>query len=124
MIATNELSALKCKNPEVMKSLVILIAPFAPHVAEELWELLGGEGSVCDAQWPEWNEEYLVENTVKMGVAFNGKTRFEVQFPADADNAAIEQAIRNDERTAKYVEDKKIMKVIIVPKRMVNLVVK
>ena len=124
MIATNELSQLKCQDPEVMKTLVVLIAPFAPHIAEELWQMLGGEGSVCDAQWPEWDEQYLVENTVKMGVAFNGKTRFEVQFPADADNATIEAAIRADERTAKYVEGKQIMKVIIVPKRMVNVVVK
>lgn len=122
MIATNELSQLKCKAPEVMKTLAVLISPFAPHIAEELWEILGGEGSVCDAQWPKWNEQYLVENTMKMGVAFNGKTRFEVQFPADADNAAIEAAIRADERTARYVEGMEIKKVIIVPKRMVNVV--
>ena len=87
-------------------------------------KLLGGTGSVCDAQWPSWNEEYLVESQMKMGVAFNGKTRFEVQFPADATNDVIEQTIRADERTAKYVEGKQIMKVIIVPKRMVNIVVK
>ena len=124
MIATNELSQLKCKNPEVMRQLVILIAPFAPHMAEELWELLGQQGSVCDAQWPDWNEEYLVESQVKLGVAFNGKTRFEIQFPADADNQTIEQAIRADERTARYTEGKQIMKVIIVPKRMVNIVCK
>ena len=124
MICVNELSGLKCKNSEVMKTLVVLITPFAPHIAEELWEQLGGQGSVCDAQWPGWNEEYLVENTAKMGVAFNGKTRFEIELPADADNATIEQTVRADERTAKYVEGKQIMKVIIVPKRMVNLVVK
>jgi len=124
MICRNELSALKCKNRELFKTLTILIAPFAPHIAEELWSMLGGEGSVCDAQWPEWNEEYLVESQVKMGVAFNGKTRFEIQLPADADNAAIEQTVRQDERTAKYVEGKQIMKVIIVPKRMVNIVCK
>ena len=122
MIATNELSQLKCKNPEIMKTMVILIAPFAPHMAEELWEMLGEESSVCDAQWPEWNEEYLVESQVKMGVAFNGKTRFEMQFSADADNAAIETAVRADERTARYIEGMEIKKVIIVPKRMVNLV--
>jgi leucyl-tRNA synthetase len=122
MICVNELSQQKCKSPEVMKTLVILIAPFAPHIAEELWEMLGGEGSVCDAQWPTWNEEYLVESQVKMGVAFNGKARFEIQVAADADNAAIEQLVRADERTAKYVENKPIMKVIIVPKRMVNIV--
>jgi len=124
MICINELSQLKCKNAEVFKTLVILISPFAPHIAEELWEMLGGEGSVCDAQWPEWNEEYLVESQVKMGVAFNGKTRFDISFAADADNATIEATVRADERTAKYVEGKQIMKVIIVPKRMVNLVIK
>ena len=107
-----------------MKQLVILIAPFAPHIAEELWEQLGGEGSVCDAQWPKWNEEYLVESQVKMAVAFNGKARFEVMLPADADNAAVEQAVKADERTAKYTDGKQIVKVIIVPKRMVNIVVK
>ena len=124
MICTNELAQQKCKNKEMLKNLVILIAPFAPHMAEELWEMLGEEGSVCDAQWPEWNEAYLVESQIKMGVAFNGKTRFEVQFPADADNQTIEAAVRADERTAKYVEGKEIMKVIIVPKRMVNIVCK
>ncbi len=124
MIATNELTQLKCKDAEVMKTLVVLIAPFAPHIAEELWEQLGGEGSVCDAQWPKWNEEYLVENQIKMGVQFNGKVRFDMQFPADADNATIEQAVRADERTAKYTDGKQIVKVIIVPKRMVNIVCK
>jgi len=124
MICVNELSQLKCKNADVARTLTILIAPFAPHIAEELWEMLGGEGSVCDAQWPEWNEEYLVESQVKMGVAINGKTRFEIQLAADADNPAIEQLVRGDERTAKYVEGKQIVKVIIVPKRMVNIVVK
>ena len=124
MICTNELTQLKCTNKEVMKTLVILIAPFAPHIAEELWEQLGGKGSVCDAQWPKWNEEYLVENEVKMAVAFNGKARFEVMLPADADNATVEQAVKADERTAKYIDGKQIVKVIIVPKRMVNIVCK
>jgi leucyl-tRNA synthetase len=124
MICINELSQLKCKNPDVLKTLVILISPFAPHIAEELWEMLGGEGSVCDAQWPEWNEEYLVESQVRLGVAFNGKTRFDMAFAADADNATVEAAVRADERTARYTEGKQIVKVIIVPKRMVNLVIK
>ena len=124
MICVNELTQLKCKNRELMKTLTVLIAPFAPHIAEELWSHLGGEGSVCDAEWPKWNEDYLVESQVKMGVAFNGKARYEIQLPADADNATIEQTVREDERTAKYVEGKQIMKVIIVPKRMVNIVVK
>ncbi len=124
MICVNELSQQKCTDREILKTLVVLIAPFAPHIAEELWEMLGGEGSVCDAQWPTWNEEYLVENNVKLGIAFNGKTRFEMEFPADADNATIEQTVRQDERSAKYIGDKQIMKVIIVPKRMVNVVCK
>ena len=124
MICVNELSQQKCKNKEMLKTLVILIAPFAPHIAEELWEMLGEQGSVCNAQWPTWNEEFLVESQAKMGVAFNGKTRFEIQVAADADNAAIEALVRADERTAKYVEDKQIVKIIIVPKRMVNIVIK
>ena len=124
MICTNELTQLKCQNQEVMKTLVVLIAPFAPHMAEELWQQLGGQGSVCDAQWPQWNEEYLVENQIKMGVQFNGKVRFDMLFAADADNATIEATVRADERTAKYTDGKQIVKVIIVPKRMVNIVCK
>ncbi len=124
MICVNELQQQKCKNREVLKTLVVLIAPFAPHIAEELWEMLGGEGSVCDAQWPTWNEDYLVENTVKLGVAFNGKTRFEMEFAADADNKTIQKTVLADEKAAKYIEGKQIIKVIVVPKRMVNVVVK
>ena len=124
MIAVNELQTLKCSNRTVLESLVVLIAPFAPHIAEELWEALGHETSVCDAQWPVFDEKYLVEDTVKMMVAFNGKTRFGIEFPADADNATIEATVRNHEQTPKYVGDKQIMKVIIVPKRMINIVLK
>ena len=123
MICVNELGQLKCHNRELLKSLVILMAPFAPHIAEELWEALGEQGSVCDSKWPTWNEEYLVENSVKLGVAFNGKTRFDMEFPADADNATIQETVLADERSKKYIEGD-IMKVIIVPKRMVNIVFK
>ena len=122
MICVNELAQLKCHNRELLKTLVILIAPFAPHIAEELWEALGEQGSVCDSQWPTWNEEYLVENSVKMGVAFNGKTRFDMEFPADASNDDIQQSVLADERAGKYLEGFSIKKVIIVPKRMVNIV--
>ena len=124
MICVNELTAQKCTNREVMKTLVVLIAPFAPHIAEELWEQLGGEGSVCDTAWPTWDEKYLVESSVTLGVAFNGKTRFEMSFPADADNQSIQAAVLADEKAAKYIEGKQVMKVIVVPKRMVNVVVK
>ncbi|MBQ6652789.1 MAG: leucine--tRNA ligase [Prevotella sp.] len=124
MICVNELSQLKCRNAEVMRTLVRLIAPFAPHIAEELWMQLGGTGSVCDSPWPTWNEEYLVENTVKLGIAFNGKTRFEMEFPADAAGQTIQDNVLADERAQKYTDGKQIVKVIIVPKRMVNIVCK
>ena len=124
MIATNELTQLKCQKRAILEPMVVLIAPFAPHIAEELWEALGHTTSVCDAQWPVFEEKYLVEDTVKMMVAFNGKTRFSIDFPADADNATIEAAARGHELTPKYVEGKQIVKVIIVPKRMINIVIK
>ncbi len=124
MICVNELQQLKCNNREILKTMVILIAPFAPHIAEELWERLGESGSVCDARWPSYNEEYLIENTISLGVAFNGKRRFEMSFPADADNNTIEEAVLHDERAQKYLEGMNIVKVIIVPKRMVNVVFK
>ena len=122
MICVNELAQQKCKSREALKTLVILIAPFAPHIAEEFWEALGEQGSVCDSKWPAWNEEYLVENSVKLGVAFNGKTRFDMEFPADADNDTIQKTVLADERAQKYLEGFEIKKVIIVPKRMVNVV--
>ena len=124
MICVGELSQLKCHNNQLFRQIVILMAPFAPHIAEELWSILGGESSVCDAEWPTWDEQYLVEDSVRLGVAFNGKTRFDMEFPADADNQTIEQAVLADERAPKYIEGKQIVKVIIVPKRMVNIVLK
>ena len=124
MICVGELQQLKCRNRVLLSQLAVLIAPFAPHIAEELWHALGNESTVCDAQWPEFDEKYLVESTVQMGIAFNGKRRFEMQFAADADNTAIEQAVMADERTARYMEGKQVVKVIIVPKRMVNVVIK
>lgn len=124
MICVNELGQLKCHNRSLLANLVVLIAPFAPHIAEELWEALGGRGSVCDASWPQWNEQYLVESTVQLTVSFNGKARFQMDFAADADNATIEQAVLADERSAKYMGGKQVVKVIIVPRKIVNVVVK
>ncbi len=124
MICVNELSQLKCQNKEVGKALVRLIAPFAPHIAEELWEMLGGDGSVCDSEWPTWNEAYLVENEIQLTISFNGKARFQMQFPADADNDAIQTAVLADEKTLKYLDGKQVIKVIIVPKKIVNVVCK
>ena len=124
MICVGEMAQMKCRNRRVLTDLVKLIAPFAPHIAEELWHRLGNDGTVCDAQWPEFDEKYLVESTVQMTVSFNGKARFQMQFAADADNKTIEDAVMADERSAKYIGDKKVVKVIIVPKKIVNIVIK
>ena len=124
MICVNELSQQKCHNLGILRTLVTLMAPFAPHIAEELWHALGEAKSVCDALWPEWKEEYLTEDSMKLSISFNGKTRFTLDFPTDADNASIEKTVLNDEQTQKYTEGKQIVKVIIVPKRIVNIVLK
>ena len=123
MICVNELSALKCGKKEVLEKLVITLAPFAPHMCEELWETMGMTGSVCDAAWPEYNEEYLVENTVNYTVSFNGKARFNMEFAADTAADDIQAAVLADERSAKWMEGKTVRKVIVVPKKIVNIVV-
>ncbi len=124
MICVNELGQQKCHSRDVLRQLVILIAPFTPHIAEELWEHLGEEGSVCDAQWPAWNEEYLKENEIQMTVSFNGKARYQKMFPAEATKEDIEKQTLEDERTAKYLDGKQVMKVIVVPKKIINIVVR
>ncbi|MBP5508243.1 MAG: leucine--tRNA ligase [Prevotella sp.] len=124
MIAVNELTQQRCRNKEILTQLVKLIAPFAPHIAEELWEALGGTGSVCDAAWPEYDEKYLVESQMQLTISFNGKARFQMQFAVDADNATIQEAVLADERSQKYINGKQVMKVIIVPKKIVNVVFK
>ena len=124
MIAVSELSQQKCHSREVLKTLAILIAPFAPHMAEELWETLGGEGSICDAEWPVCNESYLVENEVQLTISFNGKARYQMTFPADASNEDIQKTVLADEKALKYIDSKQIVKVIVVPKKIVNIVIK
>jgi len=124
MIAVNELGQQKCHNHELLKQLTILIAPFAPHIAEELYHLMGGEGTVCDAQWPIYDEKYLVESEMQLTISFNGKARFQMSFPADANNDQIQEAVLNDEKSKKYLEGFQILKVIIVPKKIVNIVLK
>ena len=124
MICTNELTQQKCHNRELLSKVVVTIAPFAPHIAEELWQMLGCEGSVCDASWPEWNEAYLVEDEMQLTISFNGKARYQMTFPADATNEQIEAAVLADERRERYTEGKQVVKVIIVPKRIVNIVIK
>lgn len=124
MICINELGQQKCNNKELLKQLIIVIAPFAPHIAEELWEQMGGSGSVCDAEWPAYNEEYLKENEMKLTVSFNGKARFQMLFAADATNEEIEKTVLANEKSQQYIAGKNIVKVIIVPKKIINIVLK
>ena len=125
MICVNELGQQKCANRELLKKMVIIIAPFAPHMAEELWEQLGGETkSVFDAEWPAWDESYLVENEVQLTVSFNGKARFQMTFPADATKEDIEKKALEDERSQHYIDGKTIVKIIVVPKKIINIVCK
>ena len=124
MVCTNELTQQKCRNLRILRTLVTVLAPFAPHIAEELWEQTGGEGSVCDSEWPTWNEDYLVEDEVQMPVSFNGKARFQINLPATASKEAIIEAAMSDERSQKYLEGKQVVKTIVVPGRIINIVVK
>ena len=124
MIAVGELAQQKCRSKQVLEQLVVLIAPFAPHIAEELWHALGNTTTVCDAQWPVFNPQYLVESEVQLTVSFNGKARFQKKFAADATNDEIQAAVLADEQSKKYLDGKQVVKVIVVPKKIVNVVIK
>ncbi len=124
MIAVGELAQQKCRSKQVLEQLVVLIAPFAPHIAEELWHALGNATTVCDAAWPVFNAQYLVESEVQLTVSFNGKARFQKKFAADATNDEIQAAVLADEQSAKYLDGKTVVKVIVVPKKIVNVVIK
>ena len=124
MIAVGELAQQRCNARAILEPLIVLLAPFTPHIAEELWHLMGHETTVCDAQWPAFNEEYLKEDTVTMGVSFNGKTRFTLDFPTDATKDAIEQEVMQSEQAKKYLEGMQVVKVIVVPRKIVNIVLK
>jgi len=134
MVATSELAQQKCTSRQVLEPLAVLIAPFCPHIAEELWEAMqlngqltienGKSTSVCDAQWPELDEKYLVESTVKVGVQFSGKVRFTMEFPADATKEQMIDMVMNAPESEKYLKDKEVVKQIAVPGRIVNIVVK
>ena len=124
MICVNELSQLKCHNKELLEQVVILLNPFAPHISEELWSLLGHTNSICDAAWPQVNEAYLVEDEQQLTISFNGKARFQMNFAATASSDEIQAITLQDERTIKYIDGKTVVKVIIVPKKIVNIVLK
>ena len=123
MISLNELTQLKCTSRKIMEQYLIVLAPFAPHIAEELWHVLGNETTICDAQWPEYNEEYLKESTIKIAVSFNGKARYTIDVPAEASKEDVEKAALSHENAAKWIEGKTIRKVIVVPGKIVNIVV-
>lgn len=124
MIATNELAQQKCHSKIVLQQLVKILAPFAPHICEELWQQLGGQGSICDTAWPKYEEQYLKDDTMTLSVSFNGKTRFTISLPTDATSEQTEQAALNAPQAAKYLEGHQIMKVIVVKGRIVNIVIK
>ena len=124
MICVNELSQLKCRNKELLEQVVILLNPFAPHITEELWSLLGHTNSICDAAWPQVNEAYLVEDEQQLTISFNGKARFQMNFAATASSDEIQAITLQDERTIKYIDGKTVVKVIVVPKKIVNIVLK
>jgi leucyl-tRNA synthetase len=123
MICVNELSQLKCNKKAILSDLLVCLAPFAPHIAEELWHKLGNEQTICDAKFPELNEEYLKENVFSYAISFNGKSRFVLEFPADASNAEIEKTVLGHPYSQKWLDGKSPRKVIIVPRKIVNIVV-
>jgi leucyl-tRNA synthetase len=124
MVCLNEMTKLGSKSREVKETMAVLIAPFCPHLAEELWQLLGHDTSVCDAKWPEFNDDFLKEDSVKMMVAFNGKARFPMEFPAGVSAADAEKAALANPQSEKWMEGFQVVKVIVVPGKMINVVLK
>jgi leucyl-tRNA synthetase len=122
MIAVNELTEQHCHHRDVLSSLTILLSPYAPHLAEELWELLGNETSVLDAPWPIADTAYLEDDTFSYPVSFNGKMRFNIDLDIQMDIKGVENAVLAHEKTTHYLEGKPIKKMIVVPKRIVNIV--
>ena len=122
MICVNELSGLKCNKRAVLTDLAKVIAPFAPHTAEELWQALGNQTTVCDAAWPKFDENYLKEDSITYSISFNGKTRFTLDFPADATQQQIQDAVLANEKAQGYINGQAIRKVIVVPRKIVNIV--
>lgn len=120
MICLNELGS--CNKRAILEPLTVLLSPFTPHITEELWHLMGNEGSVCDAHYPEFNAEYLVENSFEYPVSFNGKMRFKKSLPLGISNEEIQSLVLADEQTLRYTEGKTPKKVIIVPGKIINIV--
>ena len=124
MVATTELSQQHCRSRHVLEPMVALISPFCPHIAEELWEALGHDTTVCDAEWPKYDEKYLVESTVKMPVQFNGKVRFTLDLPADMQKEEVEKTALAAPESQKYLDGMTVVKTVVVPGRIINIVIK
>lgn len=123
MICVNELTSLKCNKRSILTDLTICLSPFAPHISEELWHKLGNETTIFDAQWPAYNEEYLKEDVFSYAISFNGKTRFTLDFSADATREEIEKSVLEHPNSQKWLNGKTPRKIIIVPKKIVNIVI-
>ncbi|MBP5514026.1 MAG: leucine--tRNA ligase [Bacteroidaceae bacterium] len=124
MVCTTEVTGQHCRSRRILEPMVAMIAPFCPHIAEELWEALGHTTTVCDAQWPEHDEKYLVESTVKMPVQFNGKVRFTLDLPVDMSKEDIEKTALSAPEASKYLEGMQVVKTVVVPGRIINIVIK
>jgi leucyl-tRNA synthetase len=123
MICVNELTALKCNKRVVLSDLVVTLSPFAPHIAEELWHKLGNQSTVCDARFPDYNEDYLKESSVRYTVSFNGKARFTLDFPVGTAPDEVEKTVLANDNSQKWLEGKTPKKVIVVPNKIVNVVI-
>jgi len=123
MICVNELTALKCNKRAILEPLLIILAPYAPHIAEELWAKLGNTTSITYAVFPKHNDAYLVESNHKYPVSFNGKMRFILELPTDMSKEAIEKEVLANEQSQKYLEGKIPKKVIVIPQKIVNVVI-
>ncbi|MEG2164016.1 MAG: leucine--tRNA ligase [Bacteroidales bacterium] len=123
MICINELTSIKCHKRAILKEIIILLAPFAPHISEELWSILGFQPSVCDATWPQYNPEHTKESNINYAVSFNGKVRFNIEFPAETDSKEIEKTVLADPASTKWLDGKTPKKVIVVPGKLINIVI-
>lgn len=124
MICVNELTSHRCRSRQVLQSLLVLLTPFAPHIAEELWHALGNTTTICDAQWPQAEERYLKADTQTYAVSFNGKARFTITVAAGTERADVERLALSNSAATKWLEGKQIVKIIVVPGKIVNVVVK
>jgi len=123
MICVNELTGMKCRKRDILEKLLIVLAPFAPHIAEELWHKSGNDNTICDAEWPLHDEAYLIEETAVYAISFNGKTRFSLSLPTGMSREDIEKTVLEHEFSKKWMEGKTPKKIIVIPKKIVNIVV-